>query len=194
MLGNNVEELAPLPGDANKILALTSNGRSIAVDLISGDDEELSSGITSGLGGVMIHPEDEVYLLFTESWYDRLSLAELGTNNTTIVSDASHGGGTEFHNPTGVSAHPSNSNQVLVVNTGHGSDPFGGGGFVVAVDLSTGNRILVSGKGVGAGPKMIKPMRIEFSPLNPDYIWVSDEHAGIFQIDIKTGDRVILSR
>lgn len=184
----SMKQLTYFPRDPTRILAWTSNGRAIAVDLSSGDRTEINTSLDS-INGLMVRPDDSSQVFAVEGWRDdQLVSLDIESGQKTVISSSSVGAGTPLGRPWSVSAHPSIPDQALV-GLEHNYE-----GAIVSVDLLTGDRTLVSGGGVGLGPRMLSPESITHSHLKPGTIWVSDRYVGIFEVDLISGDRVILSR
>jgi hypothetical protein len=62
----------------------------------------------------------------------------------------------------------------------------------LSVDLSTGNRTLISGSGVGSGPALTQATDIEIEKAGTLLV-DTQSLPGVFRIDPVTGDRTILS-
>jgi hypothetical protein len=69
-----------------------------------------------------------------------------------VVSDASHGSGPMFQAPCALDIRVVQSTKAVVTDTGLDA--------LVQVDLSTGNRVIISDATTGLGPKMNNPLAI----------------------------------
>ena len=66
---------------------------------------------------------------------------------------------------------------------------------LIAIDLATGDRTVVSQRGVaGRGPALSNPWSVVMAP-NREFVYVGDRGLlAMVAVDLVTGDRVILSR
>ena len=110
-----------------------------------------------------------------------------GTGDRATLSDHNAGAGPNFRFPRGVvfdSAH----NRALVVDT---IPPLLAA--VVAVDLSTGDRAILSDDATGMGPNISSPLGIALDSANNRALVVDSSLAAVVAVDLNTGDRAILS-
>jgi hypothetical protein len=164
----------------------------LAVDLATGD-RTISLDLDTGTGPVF-----SIYRLETALDGDRLLVSDSGlgavlaldlvSGDRTILSDPSTGGGPRFSPfaPNAIVLDETDPSRALVVDSRFGA--------VVAVDLASGERSLVSASSVGMGPALE-------SSLTSYGIWLEEERAlvgggreaSLVAVDLATGDRTILS-
>ncbi len=67
------------------------------------------------------------------------------------------------------------------------------GGMVVAVDVATKGRAIVSGAGLGTGPAMARAARIAYDPTDDRAIVLDWDAAQVLSIDLATGNRTLVA-
>jgi Glucodextranase, domain B len=183
--------LANHPADANLALVVNSS-EVLLVNTLTGDRSYLSGGgVGAGpdfdyIGAIGHFPNDISKVLVFDSNANTLYAVALDSGDRTVISDATTGTGPVFSGlGQSISSHPTDNNQVLVLDT-HQERIF-------AVELDTGNRRVISGQSVGFGPDMISPAGIATTP-GSDLVWLIDSTQGVYTVNLNNGDRVFLSR
>lgn len=131
--------------------------------------------------------ETKAYVIDNSFSADRLFEVDLTTGNRIILSDSSTGTGTNFSLPLALAYNPSDED-IYVADSG--LSQLG----VFKVNLSSGNRSFVSSSTIGAGPGFIYPNAIVLNSDSTKAYVLDKEAAALFEVDMQTGDRKILSR
>jgi len=120
-----------------------------------------------------------------QHWIYKVNLA---SGDRSILSDSvSVGTGTALNFPQDLALDIS-GNRALVLNRG-GVQPN-----LMAVDLTTGNRIIVSGAGVGSGQEFGSNERLDLD-LQNDRAFVYDlAVGGVIVVDLTTGERAVATK
>lgn len=182
------------PGDivldaaVNRALVLDGqNAALLAVALDSGDRTTITSG-SIGSGPKLVSPtalaadlaRDRVFVL--DPGVPAIFVVDLGTGERTIVSDASNSG------PALVSFFgavlDSENQRLIVAENGDGSTAQTA---IVAVDLVTGHRKIISGFDTGSGPFLNLLLGVAWAD-EPDSVIVS-AFERFYLVDLATGDR-----
>jgi hypothetical protein len=114
-------------------------------------------------------------------------VVDFSTGDRTILSDGVTGMGPNFSSPRGIALDSAN-NRALVVDS---IPPLLAA--VVAVDISTGDRSILSDIVTGLGPNFSSPLGIALDSANNRALVVDSSLAAVVAVDISTGDRIILS-
>jgi DNA-binding beta-propeller fold protein YncE len=109
------------------------------------------------------------------------------TGDHAILSDNATGIGPNFLFLRGIALDSAN-NRALVVDS---IPPLLTA--VVAVDFSTGERIILSNNATGVGPNFSSPRGIALDSANNRALVVDSSLAAVVAVDLSTGDRTILS-
>ena len=125
------------------------------------------------------------YVLHAENM---LSAVSLDSGEVTVVSDAVTGSGPPLYFPRAI-AWQSQPERLLVL----GWHTEGGSYSVFAVDPSTGDRTELGGALTGVGAPISSAVAMAFDE-SADIVWVSDRVLGIVALDLRSGDRVTVSR
>jgi hypothetical protein len=112
---------------------------------------------------------------------------DFSTGDRAILSDNAAGMGPTFRFPRGIVLDSAN-NRALVVDT---IPPLLAA--VVSVDLSTGDRAILSDNATGTGPNISSPLGIALDSANNRALVVDASLAAVVSVDLSTGDRAILS-
>ena len=111
---------------------------------------------------------------------------DLNTGNRLILSDTTHGTGTNFSFPLGIAINAA-SNELFVMDTNLRA--------VFSVDMTTGNRTIVSQNGVlGVGIDFFSGWDIEYDAANNRVLVVDLSLDALIGVDLATGDRTLISR
>jgi len=180
------------------LVADDMNAAILALDLESGAiGVALRNSIGSGtkfrrsmVGGTAVNQSGRV--LVTDGSVGELVDVDLASGVRTLISGGGVGGGPDFEQPLDVAFDASTGlERALVLDPGLGG--------VVSVDLTSGDRTLVSGPGVGLGPVFHFDLS---SPLSMKVAggvaWVMDSSFDPFggrllAVDLATGDRTLVS-
>jgi hypothetical protein len=112
---------------------------------------------------------------------------DLATGDRTVVSNNSGigvGPNMTFSNDMKLDAA---SNRVFVLNQGSSNN-------LMAADLTTGDRTILSGAGVGSGQDFLAPYYVEYDPAN-DRVFIYDlAVTGVLVVDLATGERAVMSK
>ena len=112
---------------------------------------------------------------------------DFSTGDRAILSDNAAGMGPNFRFPRGIVLDSAN-NRALVVDT---IPPVLAA--VMTVDLSTGDRAILSDNATGTGPNISSPLGIALDSANNRVLVVDSSLAAVVAVDLSTGDRAILS-
>jgi Glucodextranase, domain B len=209
--GKNATIAAPPPGEEGALMDLKldaghdrllvaddMDASLLALDLKSGAiDVALRNWIGSGVEfrrsmvrGTAVNAAGRV--LVTDASIGELVDVDLASGVRTLVSGSGVGGGPELSTPIDVAFDESTGvERALVLDSGLGG--------VVAVDLSSGDRSLVSGPGVGVGPALhLDPSSPLSMKVSGGVGWVMDSSFDPFggrllAVDLATGDRRLVS-
>ncbi|MDX1696780.1 MAG: PQQ-binding-like beta-propeller repeat protein, partial [Thiohalobacterales bacterium] len=158
-----------------------------AVDSTSGDKTIISDS-TTGTGPWGNAHEDIALdkansrVLMIEGFSDRILAIDLATGNRTILSDnVSAGTGPLFVRPVGIVMDADN-NRALA------TDYEGASGRLFAVDLTTGDRTILSDNTTGSGLQLGVVQYLALDERN-NRVYVSNNNDSFYTIDLATGDR-----
>jgi DNA-binding beta-propeller fold protein YncE len=112
---------------------------------------------------------------------------DFSTGDRAILSDSAAGMGPNFRFPRGI-ALDSATNRALVVDA---IPPLLAA--VMTVDLSTGDRAILSDNATGTGPNLSSPLGIALDSATNRALVVDASLAAVVAVDLSTGDRAILS-
>ncbi|MCH7547791.1 MAG: hypothetical protein IID30_15445, partial [Planctomycetes bacterium] len=111
---------------------------------------------------------------------------DLNTGNRSILSDPTHGTGTDFLFSSGLALNVA-GNEVFAMDSNLQA--------VLSVDLTTGNRTIVSQNNVvGVGINFASPTDIEYDAANNRVLVVDLNLDALIGVDLATGDRTVISR
>lgn len=184
---NDVEDLIVAP---NGDIYATTDMTILKIDPITGN-RTLVSGPDKGTGptledagGITFAQDGGLYSYDTDT--EVVLHIDLLTGNRTVVSGGGVGSGPPFIDspqfPVGVGKDIVQLNDGYLVT--HQART------IFRIDPVTGDRVIISGDGVGSGPIAD---HINFLTLAPDGTVIASADAGIFRIDPTTGDRVIIT-
>ena len=181
-----------------------ADGAVFVVDPATGNRSVLSSADIGGGPalrdplGIALGPDGNVYV--SDRTFDTagqnlglIHRIDPSTGNRTEVSGPAVGGGPNIDGgfavgPTGMAFGPDG---YLYVSQSHSAvadaTPSGS---IIRVDVTTGERQLVSASGMGSGHELQRPAAMNFD--HDGQLFVSDSREGLFLIDIETGDRTRL--
>jgi len=133
-------------------------------------------------------------LLFLDGFLNnvRLLAVDLDTRNRTLLSGSGTGTGPGLHSTNLMQLDAANNRLIVVDNTNDG-------GAVLAIDLSNGNRQVLSGANIdtdtviGAGPEIAGPVSMEFDPTTNQALIGDGGSNTVFLVDLDTGERTVVS-
>ncbi len=178
---------------ANNRLLVTDDGRNavVSVDLTTGNRTDLTvGGNISGPFGIAIDATNARALL-VDTTLDGVLAVSLSDGTQTIISSEKSGaevgtGDVSLTSPRGIAV---NSAGTLAYVVGTGADA------VVAIDLSNGNRSILSGAAIGTGTDFSSIRGITLDETG-NRVLVSDAgngFEGVISVDLTTGNRTELS-
>ena len=174
-----------------------------AVPLTIGSNT-LDVDATTGLGGaltagsVVVTREDVVFSELGSSVYDPIGdesyvletrgsrLLRLSAGASSVLASATVGTGESLFNLTGLAVD-------LSTNTAYGARPNSGASLVLAIDLTTGNRTVVTGNGTGSGVALQSAGDATFDPATGRYYLLDPTAATLVEVDVATGARSTVS-
>ncbi len=186
---NGISGLTVDGANNRAIVANTDNENVVAVDLASGDRSTIAHvGPWLNINGISINPDNNHLVLSNRNPSSSLISIDPLDGQSTIVSSSDVGSGDiGLVWPDGIVID--NSNRALV--------PSGVAKTIIAVDLMTGARSLVSGVNgevmVGAGPVFARPMGIDLYSVENTALVIDAEARALFSVDLANGNREILS-
>lgn len=125
-------------------------------------------------------------LLFSDSFTQCVIALDLATGDCRFFSDATHGAGTPLDEPAGIALDAANDRLYVVEHV------VGGAHALLAVDLATGDRSLLSGLGVGSGSDFDFPDDVAIDSARSRLL-VTERDRGIVAVDLATGNRSLMS-
>ncbi|MEM8816259.1 MAG: hypothetical protein AAGE85_10545, partial [Pseudomonadota bacterium] len=173
----------------NRALFLDPDSQAVlAIDLSTGMIDVVSQTNNVGSGPDLSFPRDlsidraNNRLLVTELFPPEAVLAiDLATGDRAYLSAAgSVGGGPPFEGAYGLALDAANG-RALVVNDG--------GASVIAVDLLSGNRSILSDDNTGTGAAFGRPTNITIDARNNRALVVETQPPSIVAVDLATGNR-----
>lgn len=189
-----------LDSDNNRLLVSDREVGLLFVDLIDGGRQLINQRIGSGPDYEALAKLDfdatSNRILATEG-RGEIFAVDTGTGERTVLSGVEVGTGPEFSVITSSVLDGANDRLLIGVRLQDQSrQPSGrlAEGAIYTVDLATGNRVLLSGGSLGAGPAFSLPKAISPPDSASNRILVADAQAkAIFSVDPDTGDRTIIS-
>ena len=184
--------------DNNRILVPDVPEGLISVDLTVGDstrNRSLLSGAGAGSGPTLDSPfsvaldtENNIAYVGTAVQADaKLFVVDTVTGARTLLSASTKGTGPTLRSVQSIILDKDN-NRVLAANSN-----FSDGGFICAIDLTTGNRNIISGLGVGGGTPFGSVAYIASDTVNNRLLAADSKSNAIIAVDLTTGDRVEVS-
>jgi hypothetical protein len=170
-----------------------------SVDIASGARTVVSSA-SRGTGETFQRPTAVVRTIggteaiVADSGSYSLLLVNLSSGNRSVISSTTVGTGTYLAGDMyGLEADPANG-RVFVTSTGGLPKPFlYVAPNVMAVDLSTGDRTVVSNKGNGSGRTFTCPVTVDYDAANDRLLVVDGKMDALMEIDALTGNRTVVS-
>ena len=165
--------------------------RVIAVDLSTGNRSILSDANTgsgtdfSRLNDVIMDVINNRALVIQD---DAIIALNLANGNRSVISNNSTGLGDEFKKLSDM-VYDADNNRVLVIDSDNSSFNTA----LFSVNLTTGDRTVLSNKNIGSGINFGTPSNIIMSKSKR--LFVTDStHNAILAVDINSGDRAIISK
>lgn len=195
-VGTNFDGVLDLALDKanNRVFAPNIGSDTIlSIDLSTGNRTEVASP-SIGTGPLSTNPRAIAYresnntLLIIDRDLNALIQLNLSNLERTILSDLNNGSGVDFITPMAIALDPIN-NRALVTDEGTGAT---NSNALFAIDLTTGDRTILSSFEVGTGANFNGPKGIKVDPINNVAI-VADGSTGMMSIDLLNGDRTVIS-
>ncbi len=193
--GTNFNDPQSIVLDSNNNRALVADSALdaiVAVDLATGNRTVISNNST-GSGINFSDPQDIVLdsnnnrVLVADSGLNAIVAVDLATGNRTVISDSGTGSGTNFVNLQGI-VLDSNNNRVVAVD-----DAGAINNGIFAVDLSTGDRTVISDSSTGSGTNFFNPQDIVLDSNNNRVLVTDITLDAIVAVDLATGNRAVIS-
>lgn len=124
--------------------------------------------------------------------YNALIALDQATGTRTIVSDSRRGRGPVLNAPGSFALDPTR-NRALVVDISADPDGEPGPSVLVAIDLDTGDRTILSDSDNGTGPDFAFPNAITLDRENNRALVADYGAAALIEVDLATGKRTIVS-
>lgn len=185
-------DVITLPDQNNTIYAADESAELImSINLDTGVREVVSSlsrgtgELFNAVGGMVVDGANQ-QLFLADSSADAIWQIDIQTGDRELLSDTNRGTGLDFRAPYDISFGPDPS-KVYVV------DWIAGGGVIFEVDKNTGDRMPISGNGIGSGISFDVAQALVYDrERNVFYVADSGLNA-ILMVDVATGDRTVLS-
>ncbi|MEH6347728.1 MAG: Ig-like domain-containing protein [Bermanella sp.] len=180
----------------NRIVAASESGVLFLVDLTTGDRTVLSdegAAVNLNFSDISSIAIDTMNNRAFITIYEQKLLFEIDliTGVAAIVSASDAGTGPELKGPVSVAWDLANSRVIVMSETLFDGSNVDG---LFVVDISSGDRTVVSAAGKGIGPNFCSPREVVLDVDN-DLVFVSDRClSALFAVDLSSGDRVIISR
>ena len=177
-----------LLNSAEDTLYVSDRGLSQVAEIAvsSGNRTWLTGSFAIAYGMIFNQNESSIYL--AERSNHTLYEFDYSTPTRTLLVDNPGGEDYPFSTPHDLVLDPLDSNYVYVSNAG--------GKQVIKVNLSTGEKSLISSSERGDGPAITSPLGMTINSAGTK-IYLADVSStieGILEVDIATGDRVFISR
>ena len=163
----------------------------VAVNMVNGNRTTVVDE-SAGSGPSMKSPADMAFdrtgnrMLFT-MWIDgSVVSADMSTGIRSILSDALTGAGPLLDSPRGIAIDPA-MNRALV------SDVNPSGNALLGVDLTTGDRQILSGQGVGVGTIISNIVKIRIDDTSGRVFGIGQATDNLIEFSLLTGDRTEVS-
>ncbi len=125
-------------------------------------------------------------ILVLDDTLDALIAVDPMTGQGRVVSDANTGTGIQMTNASVFVLDVANGRAIV----GDGTDRGELAGILLSIDLETGDRTLVSGRGVGIGPRFFSLDSVVYDMPNDRVLALAHS---LFEVSLSTGDRSIIS-
>lgn len=197
----------PLPSNAESIALDTVNDRIVLADTFAGAlialDPETSvrTVLSSGTVGTGVAPSQPLELTFADGEVFVVDGKEGGVygvasnGDRSLYATSSVGRGPHFWAPRALDVSADGTRAVVADARPHvdqANEPFDRYA-LVDVDLATGDRTLVSGYGLGAGPDLLDVRSIAWDEANDRVLVLDNEAGALLSVDLSTGDRTLVS-
>jgi DNA-binding beta-propeller fold protein YncE len=173
-----------------RVLVLAA-GQLIAVDATTGAATILSDA-TTGSGPMPVALVDMAVdatggrALVLDAWTDTLLAIDLTTGARTVIADATTGSGLALSAVTGVALDaPGNRALVTMGNDINAA--------LVAVNLTTGARTVLSGLSTGIGEELTYPEDLVLDAARERVVIADGSYGRLIAVDLGTGNRALLS-
>jgi hypothetical protein len=176
-------------GDGFKAIVLKPDSNDQGSNSSSEEEDEIiflgpaAPELRAPFGIALSSQEKFAYII--DSTLKALIAVNLETGEKNIVSDANVGTGPLFGSTRGITIHHE-SKTAFITNT------LLGGSYIIKVDLTNGNRAIVSNFEVGIGPFMTAIYDVIVNPLGTELFSSDINDGAIYKINIESGDRSYL--
>jgi hypothetical protein len=164
---------APAEGLTRQVLAVynLSNGHIRVGEMLSAPPDQTND--------MEIDPTGRLFVLGSNGIRMR---RVSGGPRLAAVSDANHGTGPLFSTTTQREAYDLSRDRLLVTDAGTPVQ-------LLAVDVATGNRSVLSGDAVGSGPAFVAPLGVAVDAVNDRVLVLDGGTFSMIAVDPVTGDR-----
>tara|TARA_Y100000296_G_scaffold52180_1_gene59769 strand:+ start:127 stop:1410 length:1284 start_codon:yes stop_codon:yes gene_type:complete len=188
--GTNFSNITCVVVDKNEDYAYVADrsvDRIFKIDISTGNRTLLTPSIDIIYGMDLSSDQDSLY--FVERSLKKVNVINLSTEIMNTISENQLGDTNLYNTPHGLAVDPLDSNFVYVMNQG-GSDT------LFKVDITTGEKSLISSKDKGIGPELISTLGMTISD-DGKFAFVVDTGSSaeaVLRIDLSTGDRTYISK
>lgn len=175
---------------AGQGVLVAGRGAVFSVDLETGEHTVISAEDV-GEGPALAYLEDmaldaEQERALVVSATGALLSVDLRTGARAVIADGSTGSGPSLATPSAV-VLDAQAGRALVT-TGQGEQAA-----LVAVDLTSGDRAVISGRGTGSGPALHRPADAILDAGSDRALIVDEGHDGVIAVELATGERTMLA-
>lgn len=179
----------PLSHGANTF-AISSEDRSGNVDPTAAQIVVTSEPLLFLDPSAVVIDEQSGRALLLDPFRERLVSLDLTTGDRALISGDTRGSGPALVSPVDIAIDSANGRAIIVDSP----EIFGSTqGALVAIDLDTGDRTIISDNTIGAGPFFSVPRGVAVDAPNHRALVVDREGEELMAIDLDTGDRTIIS-
>lgn len=189
-IGTNFANITRVVVDENEDYAYVADrnvDRIFKVEIATGDRTLLTPSTYVIYG--MDFSSDQSSLIIAERDQKNVKLINLSTELMITVSENQLGDSNLYNTPHGLAVDPLDNNYVYVMNLG-GSDT------LFRVNITTGDKTLISSKDKGIGPELISTLGMTISD-DGKFAFVVDTGSSaeaVLRIDLSSGDRTYISK
>jgi hypothetical protein len=180
-----------LLGSEGQRALVVAQGALFSVELASGKDTVISDDEVGG-GPAFVQLVDMALdaepgrALVLDLVLDALLAVDLTTGARSVISDGATGSGPALDRPSGLALDLEAGRALVTAGTNEDAA-------LLAVDLATGARSLISGQDKGNGPALRDPRDVALDAARNRALITDPIHGGLLAVDLDTGDRTILS-
>jgi DNA-binding beta-propeller fold protein YncE len=183
-------DAALLDGDGQRALVV-AQGALFRVELASGKDTVISDGEV-GSGPAFVKLVDAALdaergrALVVDAGLNALLAVDLTTGARSVISDSETGSGPALEQVSALALDAAAGRALVTVENNDDAA-------LLAVDLATGARSLISSQARGSGPALRTPEDVALDAAGNRALITDSTHGGLVAVDLATGDRAILS-